>query len=116
MFNRWAICEAYWCYASDYAGDAQADEYAARLRRIGYKPPYSTAVHGISRASEEGAKEAYGRLVMHHNRRYVTWMRYARRQPGIFPVWPGYSGHTLNSLDDVLRRRGIDPNCLWVFA
>ena len=80
-FDRFDICAAYYMY--DILWNSTA--YAAKLRRIGYRPSCSEEfLENLS----ENAKEIYGALVRRHNRLYVCWERYARRNPNA-PAWPG---------------------------
>lgn len=80
MFNRFDICEAYALYDILWG----PTEYAARLRRIQFRPSPSLT---LETASDE-VKAIYGRLVREHNRLYIAYERYARRNRNARP-WPG---------------------------
>ena len=70
MFNRIAICEAYYMYASLYHGGQGSKEYAyfSRLDKLGYKPGLGVQSQNPDRL-DESAREVYDRLVEHflHN-------------------------------------------------
>ena len=61
MFDRLAICDAYYIFASLWHGGQYSKEYAifGRLNKIGYTPPHSLTEETLS----EEAKEVYHRLV-----------------------------------------------------
>ncbi len=80
-FDRFDICSAYHMYDILW----NPTEYAARLRRLNFRPSHSEEfLEGLS----ENAKEIYGALVLKHERIHVAWERYARRNPNA-PRWPG---------------------------
>jgi hypothetical protein len=81
MFNRWDICAAYYHFDIGY----NPTGYGARLDRIGYRPSRSEELlQNIS----PGAKQIYGQLCMQHNRLYIGYSRYCRRNRNA-PIWPG---------------------------
>lgn len=80
MFDRWAIAQAYYWYDVLWG----PTPYGSRLHGIGYKPACSERLEDL----EPLAKEIYGRLVREHNRLYVGYTRYQKRNPDA-PQWPG---------------------------
>jgi hypothetical protein len=80
MFNRFDICEAYALYDMLWG----PTEYGVRLHRIQFR---MSPLRTLENASEE-VKRIYGSLVRKHNRLYVAYERYHRRNPKS-PMWPG---------------------------
>lgn len=60
-FDTFDICEAYWCYASDWHSGQWSKVYAifSRLHRMGFKPSPMLGTDNL----EENAKEIYDLLV-----------------------------------------------------
>lgn len=67
MFDRVAICDAYYMFASLYHGGQGSKEYAifGRLDKLKYKPGAGASSQRPSRLSEE-AREVFDRLVYDH--------------------------------------------------
>jgi hypothetical protein len=78
--NRFDICEAYALYDTLWG----PTPYGSRLRKIGFRAAPSLS---LETASAE-VKAIYGRIVRAHNRLYVAYDRYARRNPRAL-AWPG---------------------------
>lgn len=71
MFNRFAICEAYYMFASLYHGGQGSKEYAyfGRLDKLGYKPGLSASSQNPDRL-DESAREIYDQLVDKYTETY----------------------------------------------
>jgi hypothetical protein len=95
MFDRWAICEAYYWYDTLWG----PTPYGARLHAIRFSPGICARLESMS---EEG-KAIYGRLVREHNRLYIGYTRYQKRNPSA-PQWPGTNN--MRSVRDWLRSVG----------
>jgi len=64
MLNRFAICEAYYMFASLYHGGQYSKEYAyfGRLDKLGYKPGLGASSQNPDRLDED-SREIFDRLV-----------------------------------------------------
>jgi hypothetical protein len=81
-FDRFDICAAYNMYGLLWDSGRK---YSAALHRLKYRPAHSEEyLEGLS----ENAKEIYGALVRKHERIFVAWERYAKRNRNA-PSWPG---------------------------
>ena len=60
-FDRFDICEAYWCYAADWHSGQWSKIYAifGRLDRMGFRPSMGLGTDSLG----ENAKEIYDDLV-----------------------------------------------------
>ena len=60
-FDKFDICEAYWCYASDWHSGQWSKIYEifGRLDRMGFKPSPMLSTDSL----EENAREIYDLLV-----------------------------------------------------
>jgi len=67
MFDRFAILDAYYMFASLYHGGQGSKEYAyfGRLNKLGYKPGLGANSQNPDRL-DESAREVYNRLVYEH--------------------------------------------------
>jgi len=67
MFNRYAIFDAYYMYASLYHGGQGSKEYAyfSRLGKLGYKPGLGASSQNPDQL-DESAREVFDRLVEQH--------------------------------------------------
>lgn len=85
MFNRIAICNAYYMFASLYYGGQGSKEYAyfARLDRIGYKPGLGAQSQDPNRLDDE-SREVFDRLVERFN-------KLVRSQPDSMTWKPSYT-------------------------
>lgn len=91
MYDRFSVCNAYNMYATGYNGSPEANEYFNRLSRIGFSPGMGACeIENYIDDDREEVSRIYGDLVMKHNRLYVGYERYRRRNPKVWP-WPGTS-------------------------
>jgi len=60
-WDRFDICEAYWCFAADWHGGQWSPEYAifGRLYRMQFRPPMDLSYDSLT----ENSKEIYNNLV-----------------------------------------------------
>ena len=63
-FNRFDICEAWWCYAVEWHGGQSTWEYEilGRLANLKFKPRFDLSFDAL----EENGKEIYMDLVAKH--------------------------------------------------
>lgn len=116
MLDRFAVCTAYNMYAIGYNGAREANEYAARLRRIGFRP--GSNGYNIEDYHEDDRHEVsriYGNLVMQHNHTYVCYERLRRRAKGrvrSIVSWPGTRSMGMGERTWLARRGLLDAvNC-----
>lgn len=67
MFERMAICNAYYMFASLYHSGQDSKEYAifGRLQKLGYKPGLAASSHNPERL-DETSREIFDQLVARH--------------------------------------------------
>ena len=60
-WDRFDICEAYWCFAADWHGGQWSPEYLifGRLDRMKFRPPMDLSYDSLT----ENSKEIYNNLV-----------------------------------------------------
>jgi hypothetical protein len=76
MFNRWAICEAYYLYALNaYVDYTEACKIRYRLKKLGY----NARAYLNSTEVEHETKAAYGRVLKSRNPAIVARGRLKKR-------------------------------------
>lgn len=97
-FDRHDICAAYAMYDLLWG----PTPYGSRVRRVGFRLGYDASLEKLS----ENSKAIYGRLVREHNRLYVAFSRFQKRNRNA-PQWPGTYNMPGNDPRRWLQKKGL---------
>ena len=111
MLDRFSVCAAYHIYSVAYNGAREANEYAARLRRLDFHPGSNAYnIEGYRDDDRDEVSRIYGDLVMRHNALHVGYERLYRRARGRVRrvySWPGDYNIRPETPREWIKRRGL---------